>query len=129
MPLPVLRDLAGEFYGWCATGELRFQRCTACSAWRHVPRELCPDCGSWEWEWARSAGRGTLFSWTLVERPMHPAFADNVPYAAAVVEMEEGVRIVTRIDAPADDLAVGMALEVTFEKVAGDVTLPRFRRA
>ena len=96
-PLPTLAGLAGEFYGWCQKHELRFQRCTACGAWRHVPRELCASCGSWDWEWARSSGRGTVFTWTVAARAMHPAFQDAVPYAPVVVEMEEGVRILSRV--------------------------------
>ena len=77
-PLPTLAGLAGEFYGWCKKHELRFQRCTACGTWRHVPRELCAACGSPEWEWARSSGRGTVFTWTVAARAMHPAFQHAV---------------------------------------------------
>jgi uncharacterized OB-fold protein len=60
---------------------------------------------------------------------MHPAFADDAPYAAAVIEMEEGVRLVSRvIDCPPDDLAIGMPVEVIFEDVTPEITLPVFRR-
>ncbi len=128
-PLPALHGLAGEFYGWCRRHELRIQRCAGCGTWRHVPRELCAGCGSWAWTWERASGRGRVFTWTVAERPMHPAFAGDVPYAIVVVELEEGVRIVSRVDgcAPAD-LAMGMAVEVAFDDVADEVTLPVFRR-
>ena len=129
-PLPTLAGLAGEFYGWCKKHELRFQRCKSCATWRHVPRELCASCGSWEWEWARSSGRGTVFTWTVAARAMHPAFQDAVPYAPVVVEMEEGVRILSRVtDCPPDALAVGMPVSVAFDDVTPEVTLPTFRRA
>lgn len=129
-PLPLLRHLAGEFYSHCRSDELRFQRCTACGVFRHVPRQTCAACGAWDWEWARSSGRGTVFTWTVVRRPMHPAFAAEVPYAPVVVEMDEGVRIVSQVvDCPPDALRRGMRVEVVFEAVAPDVTLPRFRRA
>lgn len=129
-PLPTLAGHAGEFYGWCRKHELRFQRCVACGAWRHVPRELCAACGSWEWEWGRSSGRGTVFTWTVAVRAMHPAFQGAVPYAAVVVEMEEGVRILSTVtNCPPDELAMGMPVTVAFDDVTPEVTLPTFRRA
>ena len=129
-PLPVLQGLAGEFYGWCAKGELRFQRCTACRAWRHVPREMCAECGSMEWAWEASSGRGRIFTWTTTAVPLHPAFKGATPYAPVVVEMDEGVRIVSEMtDCPPDALEIGMPVEVAFERVTPEVTLPKFRRA
>ena len=99
-------------------------------AWRHVPRELCAECGSWEWEWQRSSGKGEVFSYTIVERALHPAFADSVPYAPAVVELEEGVRLLSEVtDVPPADLEIGMRVEVTFDAVTDEITLPRFVRA
>lgn len=129
-PLPELSGTSGDFYGFCRDGELRFQRCTACGVWRHVPRELCAACGAWAWEWARSSGRGQVFSWTVVERALHAAFADDTPYAPVIVEMEEGVRLLSLVvDVPPAELEIGLPVEVTFEAVTEDVTLPRFRRA
>ena len=129
-PLPVLEGTTGEFYQYCKDHELRFQRCTACGTWRQVPRDMCAQCGSWEWEWVKSSGRGKLYTWTVVTFPMHPAFEDEVPYAVALIEMEEGPRIVSRIvDVAPEDLHMDMPLEVIFEEVTDEVTLPRFRRA
>ncbi|MEX0799929.1 MAG: Zn-ribbon domain-containing OB-fold protein [Dehalococcoidia bacterium] len=129
-PLPALHDLSGQFYNWTRKGELRFQRCNDCDAWRHVPREMCAECGSWDWQWEPSSGRGTLFTWTTIARPLHPAFAADAPYAVAVIEMEEGVRIVSRVaDTPPDQLEIDMPVEVVFERVTPEVTLPLFRRA
>ena len=128
-PLPAMDGLAGQFYGFCRQRELRFQRCTACGAWRHVPRELCAACGSWSWEWARSSGRGTVFTWTVAVRAMHPAFQAAVPYAAVVVEMEEGVRVLSTVtDCPPGELAIGMPVTVAFDDVTPEVALPTFRR-
>ena len=128
--LPELEGHAGEFYGFCREGELRFQRCSDCGGWRHVPRELCAECGSWSWEWALSSGRGEIFTWTVVGRALHPAYADAVPYAPTVVELEEGVRLLTEIvDVAPEDLEIGMPVEVAFEAVTETVTLPKFRRA
>ncbi len=128
-PLPEMQGHSKEFYDWCAKGELRFQRCTNCDTWRHVPREMCAKCGSNEWEWAKSSGRGTVFTWTVAERAMHPAFVDAVPYAPVVVEMDERVRVVSEIiDCEPGELEIGMRVEVAFDKVSDDVMLPKFRR-
>ncbi len=128
-PLPEMEGLSKEFYGWCKQHELRFQRCTNCATWRHVPREMCAACGSWNWEWTKSSGRGTIFTWTVAARPMHPAFQADVPYAAVVVEMDEGVRLLSRVvDCAPEALRIGMPVEVVFEDVTPEITLPKFRR-
>jgi uncharacterized OB-fold protein len=125
---PAPTDFAAEFYAHCARGELRFQRCTGCGAWRHPPRILCPQCASEAWEWARSSGRGRLFSWTVTHQGIVPWFAQDVPYAVAVVELEEGPRIVSGLRGiPLDRLALGLPLEVAFEKVSEEIGLHYFR--
>lgn len=129
-PLPRLRGFATDFYAYCRKHELRFQRCSACGRWRHVPRDMCAACGSFDWEWARSSGKGTLFSWTTTMQPMMPQFADLVPYSPVVVELEEGVRMLSwLVDTDADDFTLGLPVEVVFDDVTPDVTLPKFRRA
>jgi uncharacterized OB-fold protein len=129
-PLPELEGFSADFFGFCAAGELRFQRCDGCSAWRHVPRELCAECGSWDWSWQASSGRGTVFSWTVVGRALHPAFAGSEPYAPVIVELEEGVRLLSNVvDCPPEELEIGMPVEVVFDAVTPEVTLPRFRKA
>ena len=128
-PLPLLEGLTKDFYGHCKRRELHFQRCESCGTWRHVPREMCAECGSWSWEWARSSGRGRVFTWTVVARALHPAFKDACPYAPAVIEMEEGVRILSEVaDCPPDELEIDAPVEVVFEDVTDEVTLPKFRR-
>ena len=127
-PLPLLEDLTEQFYEYCRQGELRFQRCSGCDAWRHVPREMCSECGSMQWRWERSAGRGILFTWTVAARPLHPGFSDAAPYAPIVVELDEGVRLVSEmIDCAPDRLEIGAPLEVAFEAVTPQVTLPKFK--
>lgn len=130
-PLPVLDDeLTRSFYDHCRQGTLHFQRCSDCNAWRHVPREICPECNSWNWAWEASSGRGKVFSWTVVARALHPAFQDDVPYAPVIVEMDEGVRLLTRItDVAADALEIDMPVEVAFEAATPEITLPCFKRA
>ena len=128
-PLPVPGDtLTEEFYLHCARGELRFQRCASCGTWRHLPRFMCARCGSSEWSWERSSGRGKIFSWTVTHQALHPAFAADVPYAIAIVEMEEGVRLVSRLRGAGDaELALDLPVVVEFVPVAEAVVLPMFR--
>ena len=127
-PLPLLEGLTAEFYAFCKQGRLHFQRCASCRAWRHVPREMCAECGSWEWSWEPSSGRGVVFSWTVVARALHPAFQDDTPYAPVIVEMEEGVRLLSQVEGVAPgDLVIDMPVEVFFEAVAREVWLPKFR--
>lgn len=130
-PLPHPDDpMVAEYFEHCAAGKLCFQRCTGCHTWRHVPRIQCAQCGSPDWEWAESSGRGTLFSWTVCHQAMHPGFADEVPYAVAVVELEEGVRMVSGLrDVPFDSLTLDLPLKVVFEAAGEGVSLPYFTSA
>lgn len=121
--------LSAEFYAHCARGELRFQRCAACRTWRHPPRVTCPKCGSESWEWERSSGQARLFSWTVTHQPLAPGFADDVPYAVVVVELEEGVRLVSGLrGVPLGDLALELPLAVEFVPVSESLALHCFRR-
>lgn len=113
-PRPQLDGLTGEFYAWCALRELRFQRCAECQQWRHPPRVSCAACGSNDWSWEKSSGRGQIFTWTVVHQALHPAFAELVPYAVVVVETEEGVRIVTNIK-DISSLRLGLSVTVDYE--------------
>ncbi len=129
-PLPPMRGAAGEFYRFCRRHELRFQRCTECGAWRHIPRDMCARCGSLSFEWAKSSGRGKVFSWTTVMQPALPQFADLVPYSPVVVEMEEGVRLVSWLtDVPPEALRLGLPVEVQFDDVTPEHTLVKFKPA
>ena len=129
-PLPRLEGATAEWYGFLKNHELRFQRCTNCGRWRHVPREYCASCGSDAFEWAKSSGKGTVFTWTTTYRPLHPGFVDDVPYSGVVVELEEGPRVMTWItDVSPDDITMGLPVEVWFDDVTEEVTLAKFKRA
>ena len=130
LPLPRTGGRAAEFYAFCKSHQLRFQRCSDCQTWRHIPRDMCARCGSFKWEWALSSGRGKLFSWTTATQPMMPQFADCVPYSPAVVELEEGVRMVTwLVGVRPEELVLDLPLKVVFDDVTPEVTLPKFARA
>ena len=130
LPLPRTGGMSAEFYRFCRQHELRFQRCTQCGTWRHIPRDMCAKCGSFDWEWARSSGKGKLFSWTTAAQPMLPQFADRVPYSPVIVELDEGPRLATWVtDIPPEQLRVGMPVKLWFDDINNEVTLPKFKPA
>jgi uncharacterized protein len=108
-------------------GELRIQRCNSCSKAVFYPRSICPHCHSDQLAWIVASGKGTIYSYTVVHQAFGP-FAADVPFVIAIVELEEGARMMSRIvDAPRERVAVGAAVRVTFENVGEDLTLPYFR--
>ncbi len=126
VPNPV--GLNAVFYEYCAQEELRFQRCEACGTWRHPPRYRCPHCGSARFRWEQSSGRGEVFSWSVTHQALDPAFADELPYAIVVVQLEEGPRIVGNLrDLAPAGLRLGLPVEVVFEVLSPTVALTHFR--
>jgi uncharacterized OB-fold protein len=110
-------------------GELLLQRCDACAKTYFPPRPFCPDCGSRQVRVVKASGRGRLYSYVIHHRPV-PGFTP--PYAIAVVELDEGPRLMTNIvDCPQtpEALLLDMRLEVAFEKLDDEITLPLFRPA
>ena len=126
-PLPQPTPETQHFWDGAKSGELRLQRCDAC---RHVyfpPRPFCPSCGSRAVTVFKASGRGKLHSYVIHHRPV-PGFTP--PYAIAVVELQEGPRMMTNIvDCPQtpEALQLDMALEVTFVAQDDKISLPFFR--
>ncbi|HLY38236.1 MAG TPA: OB-fold domain-containing protein [Candidatus Binatia bacterium] len=130
MPRPAITDDTRPFWDGCRRHVLLVQRCTRCAAFRHPPSPVCWQCRSFDHEWVASSGRGTLFSYAVVHRAFLPSLAGCVPYTVAVVALDDapGVRLVSNvIEAAPETLAMGLPLEVVFEDVSADVTVPRFR--
>ena len=121
-------DLVAAFWENCARGELRFQKCSECGTWRHLPRLSCASCLSPKWTWELSSGRGKVYSWTITHQKLMRDFPDPVPYAVLVVELEEGVRMVSGLrDLAPKDLVIDLPVEVVFERVDEEWSLPLFR--
>ena len=92
---------------------LAFQRCKECGTWVHPPRPACPQCRSFEKEWAPSSGRGTIYSWVTYMESPHPGFKS--PYSVVLVEMEEGVRLIGNVvDMEAEEIDIGMPVSRSF---------------
>jgi uncharacterized protein len=107
---------------------LVFQRCARCKTPRHYPRPVCDRCFSMACDWVPASGRGRIHSWTVNHHAFHPAFKAETPYVTVTVDMDEGVRMQAPLIA-ADDLtlSIGLVVEVVYEDVSADLTLPRFR--
>ena len=123
-----------EFWQGAARAELRIPRCQGCARLVWYPRESCPHCGGTDLRWAVQSGRGRLFSWAVVEKPLFAPFADRVPYVTGLVALEEdpGVRLVTNIvGCDPKDLQMEMPVRVLFQQIEfegsqGRVVAPMF---
>lgn len=131
--IPLLRprvDLDNQgFWEAAKQHKLVFQRCKDCGLLVHRPRPMCPRCNSMEKEWVPSTGKGIVYSWVnfVYANAAYPGI--KVPYTVVVVEMSEGVRIISNLhDVKPEEVHVGMPVEVVFDDVADDLTLPKFKR-
>ena len=107
---------------------LSIQRCRGCGGHIFYPRPACPACGSVELEWTEVSGRGTLFSFTIARRPTARDFADKVPYAIAIVELQEGPHMATNlVGCDPETLRIGQPVEAVFEDVSDAISLVHFR--
>ncbi|WP_407687942.1 Zn-ribbon domain-containing OB-fold protein [Mycobacterium sp. HUMS_1102779] len=119
--------LSVPFWAGCRSGELRYQRCADCGVANFPPTEHCRHCLSDGLSWQRSGGRGEIYSWTVVHRPVTAEFAP--PYAPAIVTLDEGYQMLTNVIGVApEQLAIGMRVRVEFRSFGDDLTLPYFTR-
>ena len=128
LPLPTVTPLTEPFWKGLEQGELRHQTCRSCGHVWLPAREECPRCLSDDVGWAASSGRGRLISWVVYHQASHPAFADRVPYNVAVVELDEGARLITNVLADEEELQIERPVVLQIEQEAG-VSLPRFALA
>jgi len=115
------------FWAAAAREQLAIPRCVACTRWQWYPRERCRACGGAEMPWTPVSGRGTLFSWAVVRRPLVAAFAAQVPYVSALVALAEdpSVRVVSQlVDCAPEALRAEQELRVVFRPLA----FPQFSR-
>ena len=126
VPVPVPTPETEHFWAGTRVGELRLQQCIDCQTTYFPPRPFCPICASRAIEIVCASGRGSLASYVINQRP-HPAF--DGPYAIALVELEEGVRMMSNllnIEQTPDALILDMPLQVTLQPLSDDIVLPYF---
>jgi uncharacterized OB-fold protein len=123
--LPVPTDDSQPFWDGCLAGQLRLPRCQACGRLNWFPRAMCRYCSATELEWIQVSGRGRVYTFTTVHRAPGEVF--EVPYVLALVDLDEGVRMMTHVvDCPPDQLRVGLPVEVRFHAASADIALPVF---
>ena len=130
LPRPLSPVLTRPFWEAAKRHELRMPRCTTCDYVFFYPRSECPRCLSTNLEWVKVSGRARLHSFTVVQQPANAAFRDDVPYVYAVVQLDEGPRLVSNIvQCDIDALKVDMPLEAVFDDVTPEWTLVKFTPA
>lgn len=128
-PLPRVTAENRPFWDATKRHELRLQRCAECGRFRYPPSPVCPDCLSEAVEWARVSGRGTITTFVVFHKVYFESFAGEAPYNVVQVRLEEGPRLTANlVGVRNEELAVGTPVEVVFDDVTPEITLPRFRR-
>lgn len=129
-PVPIPDEASMPFFVGAKEHKLMIQRCSACGTPTWPVKSRCPACLNAELVWVPTSGKGTLYSFALMHQVYHPGFASEVPYNIAEVDLEEGLRIISTVVGCANsELRIGMLLEVTFEDITSEVSLPKFKPA
>jgi uncharacterized OB-fold protein len=129
LPRPPITPEAAPYWEAARQGRLLLQRCRACGAVRFYPRLLCPTCSSDDAEWVEASGRGRVHSFTVIHRPPAPAFAGRVPYVVALIDLDEGPRMMANIVGEgARGVHIDDAVQATFEQRGEGVVVPQFMR-
>ena len=129
LPLPV-KQPESDYY-WDKAKEHELWLRNGCGKAYFYPRDFCPKCHSKDVTWVQSSGKGTLYAFSIVHRSP-PPFREQCPYVIALVEVEDGVRIPTNLiidDPTPENIKIGMVVEVVFDDVTDDTTLPKFKPA
>jgi len=131
LPQPMTPE-AKPYWEGARRGRLVLPRCRACGRAHFYPRVICPFCASRDLEWVQASGRGRLYSFEIAHQILNKAFTVKPPVVLAMVELEEGPRLLTNLVNVAPDPAAircDMPVEVVFEKLTDEITLPMFRPA
>jgi uncharacterized protein len=131
-PLPASTGYSAFFWEYAKRHELAIQRCDRCHRFQHWPTPVCRNCSSFELSPSVVSGKGTLYTYTLALQSFHPYFDDKVPFILAVIELDEqkGLKLVANIvECSEADAQIGMPVDVVFQDVTDELTLPQFRPA
>jgi uncharacterized OB-fold protein len=127
-PLPRIDADNRPFWEGCKRHELLLQRCLDCGKYIWYPRQFCGHCLSDNTEWVPASGKGTVYTFTVIRQTRARGFREEVPYVVAYIQLEEGVIIMSNVVRVAPEkVYIGMPVQVTFEDVTEEVTLPKFR--
>ena len=129
-PLPRPNADSRPFWEACRQHVLRFQKCLDCDHVRWPASIICPSCYSKETEWVQAGGKGTVYTYSVYHQAFHPSFEKDLPYVTAIIELEEGPRFLSNIvGCDPEDVHCDMPVEVTWEDVDENFSLPKFKPA
>ena len=129
-PLPIPDPVTKPFWDSLKAHAIQLQRCPACDRFIYYPRAVCPSCLSAELEWRPVSGRGVVHAFTIPHRHPNRAFGAEVPYVVVLVELEDGVRIMSNlieVEPTPEAVQVGMPVEIVYDDVTEEITLPKFK--
>jgi len=116
------------FWEGCKRHELLIQKCEECQKLVFYPKLFCPHCLSSKLEWVKTSGKGKIYTYSVVHSYAPTEFSDDVPYVVAVIELDEGVRLMSNvIDCPLGSIRCDMRVEAVFHDVTEEITLPKFK--
>ena len=129
--LPVISDLSRPYWEAARDHRLVLQRCPQCRDWVHPPRPMCPKCQSESMAYEETSGRGKVYTWSVMYTKGNPGFEDKLPYATVTIELDEQPHLFTigNIDCPLGEIEIGLPVEVWYEKMSDEITLPQWRPA
>ncbi len=126
--VPVPTEQTAQFWRGCARRELRLQQCGDCGRYQFPPQDFCRYCCGARLTWKAVSGRGKVLSWTIVHWSPNPAYAADAPYSLALIQLDEGPRMLTNIiGCPPGPIEIGMQVKVDFEQCGPDILLPKFK--
>lgn len=126
-PIPVIQPWTKAFWQGTKQGQLLIQVCDDCQSKIFYPRQYCPECWSGNLKWIEASGKAKVYSFTTTLDMVEPKFWDDLPYVLALVELVEGIRMMTRIvGCDPDDVQIGMDVKVVFKNLNEECALPMF---
>jgi uncharacterized OB-fold protein len=125
-PVPVPTTDTAKFWDACNREELLYQRCNTCGGVQFYPRRSCAACQSSDLAWMPSRGRGSIHSFTIVQRPANRAFDGDVPFVIALIDLDEGFRMMMNVIGDGRlSAAIGRRVQIVFEARTNDQKLPQ----
>lgn len=125
-PMPVIDPGTQPYWDALKQNRLSLKHCKTCDQVHFYPRELCPHCYSDNLDWIDASGGGVIYSYTVAHRPAGPAFAEDVPYTIAIIDLDEGPRMMSRITNPESGVRIGARVQVRFQPADDGLVLPVF---
>jgi uncharacterized protein len=126
-PLPVIDVWNQPFWEGAKEHKLMAQKCSDCNEFRFPPGPACPNCFSENFTWVQLSGQGTVKSWVVFNQLYYDGFKEDLPYNVATIELDEGVKIISNlVGLNNDQIYIGMKVQVVFEDVTEDITIPKF---